>query len=422
MPSTRLGASYNPSSSSQECYRHDFGRSQSITEGQGSVNESQTHKLCHSEADNTVPPSKRAETTTRSLSGHIQSQPEGLKQCISSQRVLDPCRSVEKLQELLPDCEKISGPSQHFKVNKCFKQKNVGKQPSTTQENAKKSPSSHQQQFQCEEAATSPEKRQRQRTSYKTLQPVLQNPKDSAGCHGKCISDGQNNDGATDKGGSQTKISEIISNILDGIPNLYRAINDVKSHISEQNSLICNNCNTNNLSLSQINKTLMCFERASRIIKTFNNYSSFRNNLNEQYTIIKELTEKYYEFNIDDIIEKRTKQEIDISKEDNKKFLDDISNLFTEVKTYTIALRKCFDTSQQEVSKLTMKLNQVISDNTRQTELWKELRHKKDMYEIEVINLIQSFQHEFRNSQRCSNSKMNDIEKLLKMSTPLNQN
>ncbi|MBW0554741.1 hypothetical protein O181_094456 [Austropuccinia psidii MF-1] len=73
-----------------------------------------------------------------------------------------------------------------------------------------------------------------------------------------------------------------------------------------------------------------------------------------------------------------------------------------------------------------MKLNQVTADNTRQTELWQELTHKEDMYKIEVINLIQGFQHEYRNFQRCSNSKMNDIEQILntlpRMSTPLNQN
>ncbi|MBW0505246.1 hypothetical protein O181_044961 [Austropuccinia psidii MF-1] len=73
-----------------------------------------------------------------------------------------------------------------------------------------------------------------------------------------------------------------------------------------------------------------------------------------------------------------------------------------------------------------MKFNQVTTDNTRKTELWKELTHKEDMYRIEVINLIQSFQHELRNSQSCSNSKMNDIERLLhalpRMSTPLNLN
>ncbi|MBW0543947.1 hypothetical protein O181_083662 [Austropuccinia psidii MF-1] len=73
-----------------------------------------------------------------------------------------------------------------------------------------------------------------------------------------------------------------------------------------------------------------------------------------------------------------------------------------------------------------MKLNQVTSDNTRQTELWQELTHKEDMYKIEVINLKQAFQHEYRNSQRCRNSKMNDIEQILntlpRMSTPLNQN
>ncbi|MBW0531038.1 hypothetical protein O181_070753 [Austropuccinia psidii MF-1] len=73
-----------------------------------------------------------------------------------------------------------------------------------------------------------------------------------------------------------------------------------------------------------------------------------------------------------------------------------------------------------------MKLNQVTADNTRQKEVWQELTHKEDMYKIEVINLIQAFQHEYRNSQRCSNSKMNDIEQILntlpRMSTLLNQN
>ncbi|MBW0504569.1 hypothetical protein O181_044284 [Austropuccinia psidii MF-1] len=73
-----------------------------------------------------------------------------------------------------------------------------------------------------------------------------------------------------------------------------------------------------------------------------------------------------------------------------------------------------------------MKLNQVTAENTRQTELWQELTHKEDMYKIEVINLIQAFQHEYRNSQRCSNSKMNDIEQIMntlpRMSTPLNEN
>ncbi|MBW0541936.1 hypothetical protein O181_081651 [Austropuccinia psidii MF-1] len=83
MPSTRSGASYNPSSSSLKGYRCYYGRSQSVTELQGSVNEPQTNKLCHSVADNTVLPSNRAETATRSLSGHMQSQPEGLQQCLA---------------------------------------------------------------------------------------------------------------------------------------------------------------------------------------------------------------------------------------------------------------------------------------------------------------------------------------------------
>ncbi|MBW0581618.1 hypothetical protein O181_121333 [Austropuccinia psidii MF-1] len=97
MPSTRSGASYHPSSSSRKGHRCDYGGSQSVTEGQGSVDDFQSNKLCHSEAYNTVLPSKRAETTTRSLSGHLQSQPEGLQQCTAAQRVQDPSRSVEKL-------------------------------------------------------------------------------------------------------------------------------------------------------------------------------------------------------------------------------------------------------------------------------------------------------------------------------------
>ncbi|MBW0584992.1 hypothetical protein O181_124707 [Austropuccinia psidii MF-1] len=116
MLSKRSGASYNPSSSSQKGHRRDYGRSQSVTEGQGSVDDFQINKICHSEADNTVLPSKRAETATRSLSEHIQSQPEGIQQCIAAQRVPDPFISVEKLHEFLPDCEKIPGPSQHLKV------------------------------------------------------------------------------------------------------------------------------------------------------------------------------------------------------------------------------------------------------------------------------------------------------------------
>ncbi|MBW0512099.1 hypothetical protein O181_051814 [Austropuccinia psidii MF-1] len=247
MPSTRSGAGYNPSSSSQKGHRRDYGRSQSVAEGQGSVNDIQINKLCHYEADKTVLPSKRADTATISLSGHLQSQPEGLEQCIAAQRLPDPSKSVEKLHEFLPDCEKIPAPSQNLQVTQwmasidrkeehdALNSRMEEKQPSTTQTSAKNSPSSQQQQFQHEKAATSSEKGQRKGTSHKTLQPGLQNPKDSAGCHEKYISDGQNNDGITKKGGSQIKISEMISDIFDSIPELYEAITDVKSHISDKN-------------------------------------------------------------------------------------------------------------------------------------------------------------------------------------------
>ncbi|MBW0516071.1 hypothetical protein O181_055786 [Austropuccinia psidii MF-1] len=154
MPSTRSGASYSHSRSSQQGHTHDYGRSQAFTEGQGSVDDFQINKLCHSEADNTVLPAKRAYTTTRSLSGHIQRQPEGLQQCSAAQRVPDPCRSVEKLHEFLPECEKIPGPSQDLQVTHwmastdgkgkydAFNSRIEEKQPFTTQENAQNSPSS----------------------------------------------------------------------------------------------------------------------------------------------------------------------------------------------------------------------------------------------------------------------------------------
>ncbi|MBW0551657.1 hypothetical protein O181_091372 [Austropuccinia psidii MF-1] len=410
MPSTRSGASYNPSRSSQKGHR----------------------------SDDTILPSNRPYTATRSLSGHIQSHPEGLQQCIAAQRVPYPCRYVEKLHEFLPNYEKTPGPSQHLQVTQwmasiygkkehdAFNSRMEGKQTSTTQESAKNSPSSQQQQFQCEKAATSSKQGQRQGTSHKTLQPGLQNPKDSEGCHGKCISDGQNNDEITEKGGSQIKISEMISDISDSIPELYEAITDVKTHVSDKNPSICNNIKTNSLSLSQINETLLCFEKAFRTIKTSDNENSFGNQINEQSAIIKELTDKYSKFNIDDIVETRIKQAITTIKQENKSVLENISKSFTEVKTYKIALKKSFDTSQEEISKLTIKLNQITSDNTRQTELWQELTQTEDNHKTNVINSIKILQHEFRNSQRLNNSKINDIEQLLhtlpRMSTPLNQN
>ncbi|MBW0532984.1 hypothetical protein O181_072699 [Austropuccinia psidii MF-1] len=149
MPSTTSGASYNPSSSSQKGHRRDYGRSQSVTEGKG------------------------ADTATRSLSGSIQSQLEGLQQCIVAQRVPDPCRSVEKLHEFLPDYGKMPGPSQHLQVTQLmasidgkekhgtFNRRMDGKQISTTQASSKKSPRIQKQQFQREQAATSSEQGQR---------------------------------------------------------------------------------------------------------------------------------------------------------------------------------------------------------------------------------------------------------------------
>ncbi|MBW0589787.1 hypothetical protein O181_129502 [Austropuccinia psidii MF-1] len=120
MPSTRSGASYNPSSNSQNGYRCDYGRSQSVKEGKGSVNVFQTDKLGHSESDNTVLPSKRSDTLARSLSGYIQSEPEGVKQFIAAQRVPDPCRSMENCMNSYLTVRKFLGhPSTCKLLNGC---------------------------------------------------------------------------------------------------------------------------------------------------------------------------------------------------------------------------------------------------------------------------------------------------------------
>ncbi|MBW0549391.1 hypothetical protein O181_089106 [Austropuccinia psidii MF-1] len=124
----------------------------------------------------------------------------------------------------------IDGKEEHDAFNSRIEDK----QP-TTQASAKNSPSSHKQKFQREKAATSSKKGQRQGTSHKALQPGLQNTKISAGCHGKCIPDVQNSDGITEKGGSQIEISEMICDIFDSIQELYKAINDVKTHVSDKN-------------------------------------------------------------------------------------------------------------------------------------------------------------------------------------------
>ncbi|MBW0593775.1 hypothetical protein O181_133490 [Austropuccinia psidii MF-1] len=116
MPSTRLEASYEPSSSSQKGHRSNYCRSQTDTEGQGSVKDFRNNKLSNSEADDTILPSKRAYTTTLSLRGHLQSQPQVLQKCTTAQRVIDPCRSMEKLHELIPECKKAPGSAQHLQV------------------------------------------------------------------------------------------------------------------------------------------------------------------------------------------------------------------------------------------------------------------------------------------------------------------
>ncbi|MBW0539936.1 hypothetical protein O181_079651 [Austropuccinia psidii MF-1] len=166
MPSNRSGASYTPQAAPKKVIH-----------------------VIMTEANQLQKEKAQSETATRSLSGHLQRKPEGLQQCITEQRVPDPCRYVEKLHEFLPDCERIPKLSQHLKVTQwmasidgkeehdAFNSRMEEKQPSTTQASTKNSSSSQKQQFQHEKEATSLKQGQRQGTSHKALQPGLQDPK-----------------------------------------------------------------------------------------------------------------------------------------------------------------------------------------------------------------------------------------------------
>ncbi|MBW0495464.1 hypothetical protein O181_035179 [Austropuccinia psidii MF-1] len=150
---------------------------------------------------------KGVDRATRSLSGHLQSQTEPIQQCTSRQGVSNPSRPLEKLHELLTDCEKVSGPSQYSQVTEWmvatdgkkerddFNKRMEEQKPSITQTIPKTKASGHQQQCQHEKAATSSGQGKRKITSNKSIQPGLQNPKYLTRCHVTCVSEVQNYDG-----------------------------------------------------------------------------------------------------------------------------------------------------------------------------------------------------------------------------------
>ncbi|MBW0562852.1 hypothetical protein O181_102567 [Austropuccinia psidii MF-1] len=212
MPSTRSGTRYNPSRSSQKAHRYDYGRRQSVSEVQGSVYDSHSIKVVHSEADNTVLPSNRSDTATRSLSGYIQRQPEGLKNALQHkeyQILADLWKNCMKsyltLRKCLghPNtCKLINGWHPFMEKNNMMlltaewrKQNPIPlKQVPRTSLVARSSDSNVTQQPQAWNKGKGKE------PAKKPLQSGLQNPKDSAGFHGKLISDGKNNYLITEKG------------------------------------------------------------------------------------------------------------------------------------------------------------------------------------------------------------------------------
>ncbi|MBW0547134.1 hypothetical protein O181_086849 [Austropuccinia psidii MF-1] len=246
MPSTRSGAGYNPSSSSQKGHRRDYGRGQSVTEEQGSVDDLQINKLCHSEADNTILPSNRTETATRILSGHIQSQPEGNNNALQHKEYqilvylwkdfMNSYLTVRKFLGHPNTCKLLNGwhPLMEKKNMMHLTPEWRKNNPPPPKQVPKTAPVASSSKLYLKKAATSLKQGPRQGTSHKILQPGLKNPKCSAGCNGKCTSEGQNNDGITEKGGSRIKISEMISDILYSISEFYEAINDIKTLVSDK--------------------------------------------------------------------------------------------------------------------------------------------------------------------------------------------
>ncbi|MBW0467992.1 hypothetical protein O181_007707 [Austropuccinia psidii MF-1] len=87
-----------------------------VTEGQGSLNEAQTYKLSHSEADNNLFPSNGAYNTTRRLSGNTQSHPEGIQKLTSTQRVSNNIRPLKKCMSSYLTVRKFLGPTNTFKL------------------------------------------------------------------------------------------------------------------------------------------------------------------------------------------------------------------------------------------------------------------------------------------------------------------
>ncbi|MBW0577707.1 hypothetical protein O181_117422 [Austropuccinia psidii MF-1] len=188
MPSTRFGASYNPSSSSQKGHIHDYGRI--ILK---------LIKLFYLQKELTPPQEASVDIYKSSQKAYSNALQHKEYQILADlwKNCMNSYLTVRNVLGYPNTCNLFNG------WNPLMEKKNMMLLTSEWRENnpspPKNSPSGQKQKFQREKAATSSEQGHRKGTSHRNLQPGLEDCKDSTGCHGKCISDSQNNDGIENK-------------------------------------------------------------------------------------------------------------------------------------------------------------------------------------------------------------------------------
>ncbi|MBW0579717.1 hypothetical protein O181_119432 [Austropuccinia psidii MF-1] len=158
----------------------------------------------------------------------------------------------KKLHEFLPDCGKIPGPSQHLQVtqwmasidgkeehdalNSRMEEKNPPppKQVPKTAPIASSSNPNVKKQLKAQNKGRGKVPATKPYTQDYRIPKIQQDAMENVFQMARTMIE-------LKKGGSQIKISEMISDIFDSIPELYEAITDLKTDVSDKHSSICNN-------------------------------------------------------------------------------------------------------------------------------------------------------------------------------------
>ncbi|MBW0541528.1 hypothetical protein O181_081243 [Austropuccinia psidii MF-1] len=216
MPSTRSGASYKPSSSFQKGHRRDYGRSQSDKEGQGSVKDFDNKNcpilklmtLFYLQKELTPPQEASVDIYKASKKAYNNELQHKEYQILADlwKNCMNSYLTVRKLLGHPNTCKLLNG------WHPLMEKKNMMLLTAEWRKNNPQPPK------QVPRPAAIPmgkgshklKTRAKGRHQPQALQPGIQDSKDSAGCHGKGVSDGQNHDGITEEGGSQIKIPEMM--------------------------------------------------------------------------------------------------------------------------------------------------------------------------------------------------------------------